>query len=38
MRHPLDDDGWPTVSTDDFKALFWLIAFAAIFIALTSTQ
>ena len=26
------------VTADDFRALFWLIAFAAIFVAITSTQ
>ena len=26
------------VSIDDVRALFWLIAFAAIFVAITSTQ
>ena len=38
MRRDLDDDGWPTVSTADFKALFWFLAFAFLFVAITSTQ
>lgn len=30
------DDGLPT--TEDWKALFWLIAFAVLFIAITAVE
>ena len=30
------DDGWPAVTADDWRALFWLLAFAVLFVAITA--
>jgi hypothetical protein len=38
QAHRLDEDGWPTVTTEDWKALFWLIAFAVIFVAICAVD
>ena len=38
MNRREDLGDWPAVTTDDFKALFWLIVFALIFIAICSVD